>query len=75
MIYGGGVISVAVASAFARAGRSVEQIAGALSRDVATVTGKCRRSATISWWTSALAGGVFRIPHTNPAEHRPGPGG
>src|SRR5450755_1402333 len=49
----------------------VEQIVGALSRDAAPVTGKWPRSATISWWTSALAGGVFRIPHTNLAAHRP----
>jgi hypothetical protein len=47
----------------------VEQIVEALSRDVAPVTGKWPRSATISWWTSALAGGVFRIPHTNLAAH------
>lgn len=53
--------------------RPVEQIAEALSRDVATVTGKCRRPVTIDWWTSALAGRVFRIPHTHPAAHRPEP--
>lgn len=70
VICSGGVISGAPASA--QAGRPVKQIAEAPSGDVATVTGKCRRPATISWWTSALAGGLFRIPHTNPAGRRPG---
>jgi len=36
-----------------------EQIVEALSRDAAPATGKWPSSATISWWTSALAGGVF----------------
>jgi len=73
VIYGGGVTSGAVASAFARAGRA----GGADSRGAVAGRGycdrQCRRSATISWWTSALAGGVFRIPHANSAAHRPEP--
>jgi len=63
VIYGGGVISGAVAPAFARAEGPVEQIAEALPRDVAPVTGKCRRSATISWRTPPWPGSLSDPSH------------
>jgi hypothetical protein len=62
VIYGGGVISGRWPRRSLEREAPAEPIVEALSRDVATMTGKCRRSATISLVYASPALRVERQP-------------